>query len=192
MHNFKRKLIGAVICSTAMFGMLPATAFAHTGPEAECICETKCEEGAVNDQCPVPCQTCGDLRDLLTADINIPETITLDQETARVMRSRILNPKWLEGLKEHSYKGAQEISKVMDNIFGWDATADNVENWMYEDFANTFLFDEDTLNWIRSVNKNAAYQISERLLEANQRKMWAAKPESLKKLIFGKEGKVVA
>lgn len=53
MHNFKRKLIGIVICSTAMFGMLPATAFAHTGPEAECICETKCEEGAVNDQCPV-------------------------------------------------------------------------------------------------------------------------------------------
>ena len=53
MHNFKRKLIGAVICSTAMFGMLPAIAFAHTGPEAECICETKCEEGAVNDQCPV-------------------------------------------------------------------------------------------------------------------------------------------
>lgn len=53
MHNFKRKLIGAVICSTAMFGMLPATAFAHTGPEAECICETRCEEGAVNDQCPV-------------------------------------------------------------------------------------------------------------------------------------------
>ena len=117
-----------------------------------------------------------------TADINIPETMTLDQETARIMRSRILNPKWLEGLKEHSYKGAQEISKVMDNIFGWDATADNVENWMYEDFANTFLFDEDTLNWIRSVNKNAAYQISERLLEANQRKMWAAKPESLEKL----------
>ena len=53
MHNFKRKLIGAVICSTAMFGMLPATAFAHTGQEAECICETKCEEGTVNDQCPV-------------------------------------------------------------------------------------------------------------------------------------------
>ena len=53
MHNFKRKLIGAVICSTAMFGMLPATAFAHTGPEAECICELKCEEDAVNDQCPV-------------------------------------------------------------------------------------------------------------------------------------------
>lgn len=53
MHNFKRKLIGAVICSTAMFGMLPVTAFAHTGPEAECICETKCEDGAVNDQCPV-------------------------------------------------------------------------------------------------------------------------------------------
>ena len=53
MHNFKSKLIGAVICSTAMFGMLPATAFAHTGPEAECICETKCEENAINDQCPV-------------------------------------------------------------------------------------------------------------------------------------------
>ncbi len=117
-----------------------------------------------------------------TADTNIPETMTLDQETARVMRSRILNPKWLEGLKEHGYKGAQEISKVMDILFGWDATADNVENWMYEDFANTFLFDEDTLNWIRSVNKNAAYQISERLLEANQRKIWAAKPESLEKL----------
>ena len=53
MHNFTRKLIGAVICFTAMFGMLPSTAFAHTGPEAECICETKCDENAINDQCPV-------------------------------------------------------------------------------------------------------------------------------------------
>ncbi|MGI5083790.1 cobaltochelatase subunit CobN [Treponema putidum] len=117
-----------------------------------------------------------------TADINIPETMTLDQETSRVMRSRILNPKWLEGLKEHGYKGAQEISKVMDNLFGWDAAADNVEDWMYEDFAKTFLFDKNTLNWIKSVNKNAAYQIVERLLEANQRKMWNAKSESLEKL----------
>lgn len=117
-----------------------------------------------------------------TANIEIPETMTLNQETARVMRSRILNPKWLEGLKEHGYKGAQEISKVMDNIFGWDASADNIEDWMYEDFVKTFLFDEKTLNWIKSVNKNAAYQISERLLEANQRNMWEAKPESLEKL----------
>ena len=53
MHNFKRKLIGVMLCSTVMFGMLPTTAFAHTGPEAECTCETRCEEGAVNDQCPV-------------------------------------------------------------------------------------------------------------------------------------------
>lgn len=53
MHNFTRKLIGAVICFTAIFGMLPSTAFAHTGPEAECVCETKCDENVINDQCPV-------------------------------------------------------------------------------------------------------------------------------------------
>ena len=57
----------------------------------------------------------------------------VNEETARIIRfKKFLNPKWFEGLKKHGYKGAQEISAMVDIVFGWDATADVVEDWMYE------------------------------------------------------------
>lgn len=116
----------------------------------------------------------------LTADPARPETSSVDTELARVMRSRILNPKWLEGLKRHGYKGAQEISTAFDTFFGWDATAEVGEKWMYDGMARQFLLDEETRAWMEQVNDAAVFQMSERLLEAHQRGMWQADEEDLR------------
>jgi len=115
-----------------------------------------------------------------------PERTTIadiNEETARVMRSRILNPKWIEGLKRHGFRGAQDISYNMDNIFGWDATADIVEDWMYEEISDHFLFNEENRQWMDEVNPYALHHVAEKLLEAAQRGMWNAKQETLDKLM---------
>lgn len=104
------------------------------------------------------------------------------KETARIMRSRILNPKWLAGLKRHGFKGAQEISKSVDSFFGWDASAEVAEDWMYDSIAQNFLFDKKTREWIEEVNTGVIYNVAGKLLEAHKRGMWNAKPEDLSRL----------
>lgn len=111
-----------------------------------------------------------------------PVTRTVAREAARVVRSKVLNPKWLEGLKRHGFKGAQEISAMLDSFFGWDATAETAEDWMYQSMAEKFLFDEETRKWMEQVNRWSVHSVSERLLEANQRGMWDTDEETLKKL----------
>lgn len=115
----------------------------------------------------------------LTADPRRPETNKIETELARVMRSRILNPKWLEGLKRHGYKGAQEISTTFDTFFGWDATTEIAQNWMYDSFAQKFLLDDATRQWMQQVNDASVFQMAERMLEANKRGMWQASAEML-------------
>jgi cobaltochelatase CobN len=117
-----------------------------------------------------------------TDDPDRPVTRSLERETARIVRSRILNPKWLAGLKRHGFKGAQEIAAAVDSLFGWDATAQTATDWMYQSIAETFLFDRETRDWMESVNRWSVHSVSERLLEANQRGMWDADPETLRRL----------
>ncbi len=117
-----------------------------------------------------------------TDDPDRPVTRSVARETARVVRSRILNPKWLEGLKRHGFKGAQEIAAALDSLFGWDATAEVAEDWMYQSIAEKFLFDEETRRWMESVNRWAVHSVSERLLEAHQRGMFETDEETLCRL----------
>ena len=117
-----------------------------------------------------------------TDDPDRPVTRDIAKETARIVRSKVLNPKWLEGLKRHGFKGAQEISAALDSLFGWDATAEVAEDWMYQSIAEKFLFDEETRQWMEDVNRWAVHSVSERLLEANQRGMWQTDPETLQRL----------
>jgi cobaltochelatase CobN len=93
-----------------------------------------------------------------------------------------MNPKWLEGLKQHGYRGAQELSILVDYAFGWDATADMMDDWMYQSLADKFLFDEQTRQWIEENNPYALRQMAGRLLEAVQRGMWEADDETIQKL----------
>ncbi|WP_373483075.1 cobaltochelatase subunit CobN [Acetobacterium sp.] len=117
-----------------------------------------------------------------TSDTDHIETLSLHEEASRVMRTRVNNPKWIEGLKNHGYRGAKQISAMVDITFGWDATTNVIDDWMYDAIANRYAFDQETTDWMREVNPWALHNVAERLLEANQRGMWHAAAESVEKL----------
>ncbi|WP_462425554.1 cobaltochelatase subunit CobN [Fusobacterium varium] len=133
-----------------------------------------------------------------SADASDPESTkirNLKEETAKIMRSRILNPKWFEGLKRHGYKGAQEVSFMVDIFFGWDATSEIAEDWMYDKITEKYIENEENREWIKQNNPHAVMNIAEKLLEASQRNMWNAsseKLESLRKIYLSIEGDIEA
>mgnify|MGYP000003589035 CR=1 FL=1 len=107
-----------------------------------------------------------------SADTSNIRTRTVDEEGRFVFRSKINNPKWLEGLKRHGFRGAEEISDMTEYVFGWDATSDIIDPWMYQSIADRFLFDEETAEWFRDANPYAMQATAARLLEAIGRGMW--------------------
>jgi cobaltochelatase CobN len=96
----------------------------------------------------------------------------LDDEARRVFRSRVINPKWIESLKRHGYKGAFELAATIDYLFGYDATAQIVEDWMYERATQAYVQDPDMQRFFAEKNPWALRGIAERLLEAVERGMW--------------------
>jgi cobaltochelatase CobN len=111
-----------------------------------------------------------------------PVLRTVAEESRFLFRSRILNPKWLEGLKPHRYRGAQELSALVDFAFGWDATSGILEDWQYRSLAETFLFDESCRAWLAEDNPHALMHMAGRLLEAVDRGMWEPDAETLGRL----------
>jgi cobaltochelatase CobN len=99
---------------------------------------------------------------------------TLAEETRRVFRARVANPRWIASMIRHGYKGAAELSATVDYLFGYDATAGVAEDWMYEQVAARYLLDDDVASFMASSNPWAARAIAERLLEAADRGLWAA------------------
>jgi cobaltochelatase CobN len=77
------------------------------------------------------------------------------EETCHVFRSRLLNPKYIQGLKRHGYQGAAELSRVPDFVLGWDATVGVVEDWMWEGLANKYALDPKMQEWLKEVNPYA-------------------------------------
>jgi cobaltochelatase CobN len=121
----------------------------------------------------------------LVGDSSDPRRVVLrttHEEAKHVLRSRLLNPKWLEGLKRHGYKGAGDISKVMDIIIGWDATAEVMEDWMYERVASKYALDPEMREWLKEVNPYALQNILDKLLETIQRGMWNASDDMREQL----------
>ncbi|MFN7357753.1 MAG: cobaltochelatase subunit CobN, partial [Pseudanabaena sp.] len=101
-----------------------------------------------------------------------PKVRKLSEEIARVYRSRVVNPKWISGAMRHGYKGAFEMSATLDYLFAYDATTNCVSDFMYEGVAEAYIFNPEVQNFIKSSNPWALRDMSERLLEANQRGMW--------------------
>ncbi|HEY9596615.1 MAG TPA: cobaltochelatase subunit CobN, partial [Cyanophyceae cyanobacterium] len=101
-----------------------------------------------------------------------PKVRQLREEIARVYRSRVVNPKWIEGVMRHGYKGAFELSATVDYLFAYDATANCVEDHMYQGIAEAYLFNPTVQDFIRQKNPWALRDMAERLLEANQRGLW--------------------
>jgi len=107
----------------------------------------------------------------------------LKEETLRVFRSRVVNPKWLDSIRQHGYKGGLELTATVDYLFGYDATAKVMEDWMYEQVASEYAFDPVMQEFLQEANPWAQNAIAERLLEAAERGMWSApKAETLESL----------
>jgi cobaltochelatase CobN len=109
-------------------------------------------------------------------DSAVPDTVrtrTLGEETRRVFRSRVVNPQWIAAMRRHGYKGAFELAATVDYLFGYDATAGVVDDWMYESLAAAYVFDEVNAQFMRDSNPWALRGIAERLLEAADRRLWS-------------------
>ncbi|MGI5167184.1 cobaltochelatase subunit CobN [Spirillospora sp. CA-253888] len=128
-------------------------------------------------------------------DSTRPDTVrtrTLNEETSRVFRARVINPRWLSAMRRHGYKGAFELAATVDYLFGYDATAGVVADWMYEKLATTYALDPENQKFFEESNPWALHGITERLLEAADRGMWEhpeqATLEALKQLYLKVEG----
>lgn len=100
-------------------------------------------------------------------------TRTLQEETNRVFRARVVNPRWVAAMRRHGYKGAFELAATVDYLFGFDATAGVVPDWMYESLAREYVLDETNQAFLRHANPWALQSIVERLGEAVDRGLWA-------------------
>src|SRR5690606_40741674 len=109
---------------------------------------------------------------------------SLREEATRVVRSRVLNPKWIDAMRQHGYKGAFELAATVDYLFGYDATAEVVEDWMYERVTDAYIGDPELRDFFRESNPWALRSIAERLLEADRRGMWDA-TDAARKLLTG-------
>ncbi|MDT0610640.1 cobaltochelatase subunit CobN [Streptomyces lancefieldiae] len=101
------------------------------------------------------------------------KTRTLGEETHRVFRARVVNPRWMAAMRRHGYKGAFEMAATVDYLFGYDATAGVVDDWMYEKLSAEYVFDAENQDFMRKSNPWALRGITERLLEAADRGLWA-------------------
>jgi cobaltochelatase CobN len=108
-----------------------------------------------------------------SADPARVRTRGLDEEIRRVVRARVVNPRWVAGMARHGYKGAFELAATVDYLFGYDATTGAVDDWVYGAVAARYLFDPDTAAFLRRSNPWAMRAITERLLEAADRELWA-------------------
>ncbi|WP_243834202.1 cobaltochelatase subunit CobN [Aeromicrobium chenweiae] len=100
-------------------------------------------------------------------------TRTLQEETTRVFRARVVNPRWIGAMQRHGYKGAFELAATVDYLFGFDATTGVVHDWMYETLAQEYVLDEVNQAFMKTSNPWALRGIIERLNEAAERDLWA-------------------
>jgi cobaltochelatase CobN len=107
------------------------------------------------------------------------KTRTLGEETKRVFRARVVNPRWIAAMQRHGYKGAFELAATVDYLFGFDATAGVVDDWMYAKLAESYVFDEEVRKFMRQSNPWALRGVTERLLEAADRGLWAEPDQAM-------------
>jgi magnesium chelatase subunit H len=115
---------------------------------------------------------------------------SLEEVVRLETRAKTLNPKWYEGMLRHGFRGVAEIESHVSNTFGWSATADAVDDWVYAEVARTFVLDEEMLGRLRGLNPHSARSLVARLLEAEGRGFWEADEgvvERLREIFSGLE-----
>ena len=119
------------------------------------------------------------LSDTLSRDAKIR---SLEETVCLETRAKTLNPKWYEGMLKHGFRGVAEIESHVSNTFGWSATANAVDDWVYTEVAKTFVLDHAMLERLRTLNPHSAHSLVGRLLEAHGRGYWDAEQEAVDKL----------
>jgi cobaltochelatase CobN len=109
-----------------------------------------------------------------SSDPEQPRIRTLEQEIARVIRSRVLNPRWLEAMRRHGYKGAFEMAATVDYLFGYSATTGLVRDSHFEEIAQKLLLNTTQKEFFREHNPAALKESTRRLLEAAERGLWSS------------------
>ena len=104
---------------------------------------------------------------------------TLSEQVALETRTRMLNPKWYEGMLKHGYEGVRQIEEHVTNTMGWSATTGEVAPWVYRQLTETFVLDPEMRNRLASLNPTASAKVANRLIEAHERKYWSPDPEML-------------
>jgi len=104
---------------------------------------------------------------------------TLGEQVALETRTRMLNPKWYEGMLEHGYEGVRQIESHVTNTMGWSATTGKVAPWVYQQISDTFVLDEEMRKRLADLNPAASAKVANRLLEAHERQYWSPSAETL-------------
>jgi len=107
---------------------------------------------------------------------------TLNEQVALETRTRMLNPKWYEGMLKHGYEGVRQIETHVTNTMGWSATTGQVEPWVYQRLTQTYVVDPEMRERLASLNPTASAKIASRLLEAHERGYWKPDAELLSAL----------
>ena len=118
---------------------------------------------------------------------------TVQEEAKRVFRGECMNPKFIEGMKRHGYKGALDLANTLAHSYQWDATSKVMEDWMYEKYAEKYALDPAMQEWMKDVNPWALQRMAAILLEAEKRELWQAQPETkeaLTRLYMEMEGEL--
>ena len=123
-----------------------------------------------------------------------PRLHHLEKELDKVMRSRMLNPRWIEGMRRHGYKGAFEMGASLDYLFAYDAATDRVPDWCYGALCDAWLADPVTQRFLNERNPWVLRDMAERLLEAANRGLWTGADqqqlELLKDLVISSEATI--
>jgi magnesium chelatase subunit H len=104
---------------------------------------------------------------------------SLKEQVALETRSRMLNPKWYEGMLEHGYEGVRQIEQHLTNTMGWSATTGQVQPWVYKQLTDTFMLDPAMRERLAALNPTASARVVNRLLEASDRAYWKPDDDTL-------------
>jgi len=107
---------------------------------------------------------------------------SLSEQVALETRTRVLNPKWHEGMLKHGYEGVRQIEAAVTNTMGWSATTGQVAPWVYQQITETFVQDQEMYERLAALNPHATARVANRLLEASHRKYWEPDPATLEAL----------
>jgi cobaltochelatase CobN len=117
------------------------------------------------------------------ARVEDPRVRTLEEEIARVVRARVVNPKWIEGVMRHGYKGAFEMAATVDYLFAFSATARAVKNHHFDLVLDAYLMDDTVRAFLAEVNPDALKDMAARLMEAQDRGLWRGKRNDTRSLL---------